>query len=343
MGNSRRRILAHFAGAGLACGLLTTVMAGPSGASHTKTPHYTIKFISPDPQVDPTDQMMMHFAKIVDRDTHGEVTVSNYFNGVTGPTTEEIPSIGANTAQMTYTNAALMGSYVPAFNFLQTPLLFTNRKVINKGLHSSAMQKLDGKFLAKAHARVLAWEALGFVDMVNSVHPLVTPGQIKGLKCRIIPGSKPLSEAYSLLGAEPVPIDATEVYTALQQGTVNCSQDPAPVLYGAKHYEVAKYLTVMPFQYNPSAVIISNTFYKSLPVRLRKIVAKDARASAHWEVVLEARDAARDVTRMKNNGAKVVRLNKKQIAEWVAAVKPMKKSAAKQYGTALVSAFGIKP
>lgn len=342
--HSRRR-LSTFTAAAIACAVVAAFSvssaSGDTSSPSARSAHFTLHFAATDPETSPPGQMMDHFASLILKDSGGKISVVNYFNGVTGPTTSNIPNAGSNVFQMTYVNAALLSSYVPSYSFLQTPLFFTDIKTVYKGLRSSAVAALNQQLVAKANTRVLTWEALGFVDMMNSQHPIRTPADIKGMKCRIIPGSQPLQEAYTLLGAEPVPVDATEFYTALSQGTVNCGQDPATVIYSVKLYEVAKYITVMPFQYNPAAVIINNGVYGLLPVKLRKILAKDIAASAQWEIALQTKQASQDITLMQQAGANVVTLTPAQIKLWVNATAKMRAEAVQKYGKALVSAFGI--
>lgn len=244
---------------------------------------------------------------------------------------------------MTYSNPPSVAAYVPQYDFFQEPLLFTNEGKIERGLMSPAVKALDAKMLKKTGMRVLAWDALGFVDLANSKHPVKTAADMKGLSFRVIPGSAPVTDAMNALGAQPVPLAFTQVYTALENGTIDGNVDPATTLYPSKQYEVAKYVTIMPFQYNPMPLLINNQFYESMPRHLRNVVKIAATKTAYWEINDYNKQVNKDVRLMAEHGAHIVKLNNSELATFSKALAPLRQKALHEYGKALFKAFGIKP
>lgn len=304
---------------------------------------YVIKYTAPDPVGEPQADQMNHFAALVARDSHGQIAVKSYFNGVLATSAGGVNLVSAGSAQMTYANPPGIASYEPDYNFFQEPLLFTDQAKITKGLNGPVIQALDEKFRRKTGIRILAWGALGFINLLNSRHPITSPADMKGLRFRVIPGSAPVTSAMNALGAEPVPLDITEVYTALEQNTIEGNLDPSTTSYPSKDWEIAKYITVMPFQYNPMPILINDKFFESLPADLREVVARDAQESATWELADQSRQAKTDVGLMRQGGEHVTTLSPAGIAAFTQALAPQRKAAYRQFGPALFSAFGITP
>lgn len=314
-----------------------------SSASGGTGKSYVINFTSPDSQGEPQADLITHFAQLIQQDSHGQLTVKAYFNGVLANSANGVKLVEDGSAQMTYANAPDMAAYLPAYGFLQEPLLFTNPAQIASGLASNAMNSLDAQLVAKTGIRVLGWGALGFIDILNSKHPIRSVADMAGLRIRVIPGSVPVTEAMTDMHSQGVPLDITEVYTALEQHTIDGNLDPVTTAYPSKQWQVAKFLTVMPFQYNPMPVLINNKFFESLPSSLQRIVQSDAAKSVAWEIADQSQQTTQDIKLMQQQGVQVTTISGASLAGFDAVVAPLRQQAYQQYGTALPAAFGIKP
>jgi tripartite ATP-independent transporter DctP family solute receptor len=322
---------------GAAC--LTACAHGRSAAGGRT---YVIKFTAPDPKGTTQVDQVLRFVDQVQKDSHGLIKVQTYLNGVLANSGGGVKLTASGSAQMTYGNAPTVASYVPEYNFLQEPLLFTKPDLIAKGLASPAIKALDTKLVNKTGLRILSWGALGFVDLLNSKKPITSAADMKGMKFRVIPGSAPVTNAMQALGAQPVPLDITEVYTALEQKTIDGTIGPTTTLYPIKHWEVAKYLTIMPFQYNPMPFMINDKFFKSLPADLQQVVQKAADDSTAWEIAQQAQEASRDATLMQQHGVHVNTLDAQGLASFDAALASQRKAIRSKYSPDLFTAFGVK-
>ncbi len=321
--------------------MVSGCMADFNSTTGTSGARYVIKYTSPDPVSEPQADQINHFADLVEKDSHGQIAVKPYFDGVLATSAGGVNLVSSGAAQMTYANPPGIAAYEPDYNFLQEPLLFTDQAKINRGLTSPVIKSLDEKFRQKTGMRILAWGALGFIDLLNSKHPITTAADMRGLRFRVIPGSAPVTSAMNALGAQPVPLDITEVYTALEQSTIDGNVDPSTTSYPSKEWEIAKYLTVMPFQYNPMPILINDKFFQSLPPDLQQVVSRDAQATATWEIAEQAREAQADVQLMAQGGVHVTTPSAAQQATFVQALAPERKRAYQQFGPALFAAFDI--
>ena len=139
------------------------------------------------------------------------------------------------------TSTGPVPNFVPDIAILDIPFLFRDyaqaRAVLDGPIGQDLLQKFDAKGI---HA--LAWGENGFRNMTNSKHPVVVPEDLKGLKMRTMENPVHI-QAYRAFGIIPTPMAFTEVFTALQQGTVDGQENPLSVITSAKLDQVQKYLT----------------------------------------------------------------------------------------------------
>jgi len=103
------------------------------------------------------------------------------------------------------------------------------------------------------------------------VRPINKPEDLNGLKLRVM-SAPVMIETIRALGANPVPVSWSETYIALQQGVADGQENPHVNTYGAKLYEVQKYVSLTGHVYNPLALVINDKFYQGLPADLQKVV-----------------------------------------------------------------------
>src|SRR5207249_11114456 len=123
-------------------------------------------------------------------------------------------------------------------------------------------QELLAKFPAKRMVG-LAWAENGFRHMTNSKRPVNVPDDLRGLKMRTM--ENPIHiEAYRQFGILPTPMAFTEVFTALQQGTVDGQENPLSVITAAKLEQVQKYLSLTGHVYSPALILMSKAQWDKL-------------------------------------------------------------------------------
>jgi len=112
------------------------------------------------------------------------------------------------------------------------------------------LAKMRGKGLVG-----IAWTENGFRHMTNNKRPIVTAQDAAGLKMRTME-NKVHMEGYKTFGILPTPMAFPELFTALQQGTVDGQENPIPVILSAKFAQVQKYLSLTGHVYSPAVIIL---------------------------------------------------------------------------------------
>ena len=202
------------------------------------------------------------FAREVERRTGGRYKVQNFYSGALGAERESIEAIQLGTLDLTMTSTGPVPNFVPEVAILDIPFLFRDYAHARAVLDGPIGQDLLGKFPAKG-IEALAWGENGFRHMTNSKHPVNSPDDLKGLKMRTMENPVHI-EAYKAFGIIPTPMAFTEVFTALQQGTVDGQENPVSVITAAKFDQVQKYMTMTGHVYSPALILMNKALWDKL-------------------------------------------------------------------------------
>lgn len=215
-----------------------------------------------------------YFKKYVEEKSKGRISVELYPNGVLGGDRQAIEAVQLGTIQMTIPAAAVLSGFEPKFQVLDFPFLFKDKKSAYKALDGDLGKKLNSLLLPLG-MRNLVFAENGFRNITNSRNPIAKPEDLKGLKIRTMENPIHLA-SFKALGSSPTPMNFGELYTALQQKTVDGEENPIPLIYTSKFYEVQKYCSLTGHFYAATVVLINESFFQALPKDLQKVVLDGA-------------------------------------------------------------------
>ena len=135
----------------------------------------------------------------------------------------------------------------------------------------------------KVGVKFLSWGVNGFRHFCNNIRPVKSPEDIRGLKVRTME-NKIHMEAFSALGADPTPMGTGELYTALQQGTVDGMEGPLTWILPSKYNEVQKYMSLTSHFYAPSAALMNQAKFDGLPEDVRTILEESAEEAESYQL-----------------------------------------------------------
>jgi tripartite ATP-independent transporter DctP family solute receptor len=149
------------------------------------------------------------------------------------------------------------------------------------------------------------WE-WGFRNLTNSVHPINTPADAKGLKIRT-PPELPIQSAMEALGATVQTIQFSELPMALKQGVVDGQENPVSVIYAFKVYETQKYLAMTGHTYNSMVHVMSKKTWDKLTPEQQQIVKEESKKAGDF-MRKALRDAEADqIVKLQELGMEVTR------------------------------------
>jgi len=202
------------------------------------------------------------FAKEVEKRTGGRYKVQTFYNGSLGGERESIEAVQLGTQELAFSSTGPVPNFVPETKILDVPFLFRDKAHARAVLDGPIGQEMLTKFDAKGF-KALAWAENGFRHMTNSKHPVYVPDDVKGLKMRTM--ENPIHiQAYRQFGILPTPMAFTEVFTALQQGTVDGQENPLSVISAGKLGQVQKYITLTGHVYSPALILMSKSKFDKL-------------------------------------------------------------------------------
>lgn len=122
---------------------------------------------------------------------------------------------------------------------------------------------------------------------------------------------------FRAVGANPTPINWGELYTALQQKTVDAQENPLVLIEEARFYEVQKYVSLTGHVYEPTMLVTSKAWFDGLPEDLQKVVREAARqfCLAERKLIDEEEKLARG--KLEEHGMKVNDLAPEKLTEFV--------------------------
>lgn len=120
---------------------------------------------------------------------------------------------------------------------------------------------------------ILSWWNFGERSILNSKRPVTTPADLKGLNIRCMEDAV-LANTINAMGANGIPMAWSEVYTAVQQGTLDGLENSIPVITANKLYEVAKYFSKTEQFIIPDPILMSKKVYDSLTEEQQQAVVK---------------------------------------------------------------------
>ena len=160
------------------------------------------------------------------------------------------------------------------------PYLFEDRAAVQTFASSPAGEMLADGFDGTGMVLAAMWDN-GFRQITNKVRPIVVPADLEGLKIRT-PTNKQRVEMFNTLGANATPLSFGEVYSALDQGTIDGQENPANVVDTAKLFELQGYMSLSNHVYLPTFLVFGEPFLASLDPELKETILSVAQDVAPW-------------------------------------------------------------
>jgi tripartite ATP-independent transporter DctP family solute receptor len=286
---------------------------------------YEIKISHIASNTDPIHMGWEKFKEVIEEKSGGRIKVTIFGNKqLSNSNREDAEKVQNNIVQMssvpTYTLAALAG--IDQYKLCDYPYLFANDEEIYKIMDGEIGQELSQKLIEKAGIKAYGAYSLGWVKISSNKQPIKSPEDLKGLKIRTTN-----SDLYMALikswGASPTPVNYGEVFTALQQGTVDGMVTTTGLYVSDRFYEVQKYMATV----NPVAIVhvpvVNNSFYQSLPDDLKAVFDESMTEYLAAVREYEAEGERNAVAQLREKGMDVVELTPEQMKTFTTPALPI--------------------
>ncbi len=182
----------------------------------------------------------------------------------------------------------------------------------------------------------------GLRQISNSKRAVVTPADVSGLKIRV-PGGEAYVETFKILKADPVAMSWSEVFTALQQGTLDGQENGYATQYSNKIYEVQKYVTEWNYMYDAFNIVANKANFLKLDEATQTLLKEEAKNSSTFGnnyVVEKEKEIKKEY--VEKHGIQITELTPEQLGAFKDVVRPVQEMLMTKYGNEACVAFGLK-
>jgi len=222
-------------------------------------------------------------------------------------------------------SAGILASYFPSIQILEMPYSFPSTEVGRKVLDGPFGQDLSEALAKESGLRILAYLPSAFRNFSNSVRPVKTPEDMKGLKIRVQPIPIHL-EMVKALGASATPIAWGELYNALQTGVVDGQENAPYTMLLANLHEVQKYYTLDNHLLNMPMVIVNEKFYGGLSDADKAVFRSAARQASFAMLGIIKAKESQDLKTIAKAGVEIYQPTAEEFQKFVEATRePVRK------------------
>jgi len=271
------------------------------------------------------------FKSLVEDQTGGAVKIEIYPNASLGDERDMVEGLQLGTVDIVLSSTGPLGNFVPQMNVVDLPFLFRDKDHAYKVLDGEIGQELLQKFEPEGIIGLAFWEN-GFRHVTNSKRPINTPEDMEGLKLRTMKNRVHVA-AFKELGVDATPMAWSEVFTSLQQGTIDGQENPVAIIYSHHLYEVQEYLALTGHVYSPAVLMIAENKMQSLTEAQQEAIREAAVEAGIYERNLISESEKEQIENLEREGMKITRPEREKFMEATVGVY---KDFEKEFGPELI-------
>ncbi len=255
---------------------------------------------------DPRGTALDIFETIVEEQTNGNILIELHPSGELGSDAELIEKMTKGEVDMTVSSAGNYAVYAPRIGISALPFLFDDFESAWEFIDSPVMQDLNAD-LESYNMHVLSYFDNGFRCVTTSEKVGAVNGveDMKDLNIRT-PENQIVMETMKALSANPQSYPFAELKDALADGTFDAQENPIPIIYNNKLYEVQKYLSVTNHSYDAMPLTIRQDIWENLTPEYQEILSAAAEIAGNQNRILIKNQTTDMVQRLEEAGMEIV-------------------------------------
>lgn len=254
----------------------------------------------------------LRFAEEVAKRTNGEIEVRVFPNEQLGKETDLIKGIQLGTVDFTITGESLQ-NWAPSAALLAVPYAIRDLDHLDKVVSGAIGKKIADNIEDKTQLRTLAFFARGPRNLTAN-RAIKTPDELNGLKMRV-PNVPLFVKFWESLGAKPTPMAFSEVFTGLQNHTIEAQENPLALIKSASFNEVQSHLNQTEHVISWIYLVGGARKLGRMPQAQQQAIAEAAQAAQAYERGLFIEDEKQLAADLKAKGMTFVEVDKKAFAE----------------------------
>lgn len=277
----------------------------------------------------PSHIAAMQFAKNVEARTGGDVTVELYPNNALGSPPEVLEQVIMGVIDMSLSGQDQLAKHVPLFDTVSIPFSLENAEHADRVLDGPFKQWAAPELEKIGLVYLSSWD-WGFRQLTNSVKPILSPDDVKGLKIRT-PPAMTYQAAMEAIGANVQTISFSELVMAMRQGVVDGQENPIGVIYSLKLYESQKYISIINYLYSSMVHVVSADAWSRLSPEQQTIVQEESDAARLLMRTLLREEEQKQIADMRAQG---IQIDEPELAPFQAMMGPAYDQIKKKVGVA---------
>ena len=287
------------------------LLAGCGKTAETEDGTYTLKMHMTVGTTDPVAKSAEEFARILSEKTDGKVKVELYPSSSLGVTQDCLEGLGFRACDIVYDSMSNMSTWTPLANIEACPYLYSSVdhfRAVWEGEVGDTIRKDVGD---DAGLKIMGGGLQG-IRVTTSNKPIRSVADVKGKKIRV-PTIDIYLKTWRWLGAATTPLAGSEIFTAMQQGTVDGQENAYPTCVGLSLQEVSKYVTETNHVYSMTTFTMDKKFFEALPQEYQTAIEESAVEAGKicTDLVIDAAVTSKQV--FVDAGAEIIEVD---FAEW---------------------------
>lgn len=249
----------------------------------------------------------MKFAEILKNNKDVNVDVEVFHSSQLGNERDLTEGLQLGTVDLALAPGTV-SMFQPSMALFDLPYIFRDRQhayaVVDGPIGTELAQDLPKRGL-----RLLAYWENGFRNVTNSARPILKPEDLNGLKIRVSENKVHVA-TFKAFGCNVTAMAFGEVFTALQQKTIDAQENPLAIIVSSKFYEVQPFVSLTEHVYMPAHLLISESRWQTFPENVKKAIQAAAIEARDYERKIIAEGDAKYTAQLKAAGVKVNEVDK---------------------------------
>lgn len=265
----------------------------------------------------PVDQASQDFAKLIKERTNGDLEITVFPNSQIGGDESLARDLARGSLDFAFINPGSLSGLDPLLDIHYLPYIVTSFDEADKIFYNpkGILQSTLRDTLIKQRIQPLSFFELEFRAVTNSKHKIDKPADLVGLKLRV-PGSAGIRDFFIAAGAQAVAMPFPELFTALQQGTIDGQDNGASITYNSRLFEAQKFMTATNHVYAMGTVTASQRTWGKLSAQHQKIVQDVADEVTAKEIATNRQLNAEYLQKISAGGVEVTKLSPEAMVEF---------------------------
>jgi len=257
-----------------------------------------------------------YFADLVKERTNGAIEIKVYPNEQLsgGNQGKGVEMLRNGNIDLSFHSNIIYSIMDERFGVISLPWLFTSYEEVDEKLSGEGGEAIY-KLLDEIGIVGLGIGENGFRQITNSKRPIEKPEDIEGLKIRV-PGMKMYISLFKALGADPVAMNFAEVFTALQQKTIDGQENPTDIITSSKIYEVQDYLSVWNYSYDALILGMNKEKFESLKPEYQEILKEAAKEACEYQIKINREAESEQLKMFEEKGMKISTVSEENIKKF---------------------------